>query len=185
MEAAGSSAEQSSVTSELGIIGMTKQGMIGQLLGAALNRAVGPIIALGRARAEAMAQRAITIAIGIAVGGVLAAIGVVFLLLAVTIYATPHLGPAGAAAATGGGALVVGLIVILAVTSRRRAPPPPPAASAGVDAVFAAASDLGRSVREKAEKVADSDAARTAKSSTAVGLALAALVAGIIVGLRG
>ncbi|WP_073631508.1 phage holin family protein [Pseudoxanthobacter soli] len=169
----------------MGIIGMTKQGMIGQLLGAALNRAVGPIIALGRARAEAMAQRAITIAIGIAVGGVLAAIGVVFLLLAVTIYATPHLGPAGAAAATGGGALVVGLIVILAVTSRRRAPPPPPAASAGVDAVFAAASDLGRSVREKAEKVADSDAARTAKSSTAVGLALAALVAGIIVGLRG
>ncbi|MQT13625.1 hypothetical protein [Segnochrobactrum spirostomi] len=118
--------------------------------------------------------------------GLLALIGLVFLLVAVAIWLMPVFGPAGAIALVGGATIIIGLLIVLIVsvaaqTPRRR---PLPAAGASVGdaaAGLAAGFGLGRRTRPT---TSDAPPSETGGVPPAVTAAVVALVAGLIVGRR-
>ncbi len=117
------------------------------------------------------AQRTVTTIVWSIVAGMLALVGLIFLLVAAALGLTPELGPAGATAAVGGGTLLVAGIAALAARPRRprvqRAPTfvaPPPIVS----------------------PAADPSAMRQEDKSSKTGMAIAgaALLAGLVLGRR-
>lgn len=117
------------------------------------------------------AQRTVVTIVWSLVAGMLALVGLIFLLVAAALGLTPELGPAGATAAVGAGTLLFAGIAVLAARPRRprpiRAPayvPPPPVAPPAADP----------SAMRQEDK----------PGKTGMAIAGAALLAGLILGRR-
>ena len=123
------------------------------------------------------AERTVTTIVWSLIAGLLALVGLIFLLVAATIGLTPELGAAGAAAAVGGGMIVVAGLAALAAQPRRRprvrpASMVPPAAFAPPPPMAPPAPDV--SAMKQGER----------SGKTGMAIAGAALLAGLILGRR-
>jgi hypothetical protein len=117
------------------------------------------------------ARRTITTLVWSVIAGMLALVGLIFLLVAAALGLTPELGPAGATAAVGAGTLVVAGLAFIAGQPRRprvraapayMAPPPMPPPAADPAAM-----------RQE-----------TPSGKTAMAITGAALLAGLVLGRR-
>ena len=121
------------------------------------------------------AQRTVTTIVWSIVAGMLALVGLIFLLVAAAFGLAPELGAAGATAVVGAGTLVVAGLAILAAQPRRprvrSAAMPPPAFAAPPPMASPAADPSAMKQDEKSGK-------------TAMAIAGAALVAGLVLGRR-
>ncbi|WP_334175663.1 phage holin family protein [Pseudoxanthobacter sp.] len=158
------------------------------LLDVVAMRFVMPAIERGRANVEATVRRAVVLAIALVAGGLLALIGFIFLLVALTLVLTPYLGPAGAAGAVGGGVVLLGALVALIAT--RRSAPPAPQPVAASDPLGALIAGLGsRKAAGGPARGAETEAAAEGGAGSsplpaALALTAGALLAGIVLGRR-
>ncbi len=171
---------------------------LGALLDVAARRFVLPAIARGRANVEASVRRMVVLAICLTIAGLLALVGLVFLLAALTLFLVPHLGAAGAVATVGGGVVVLAAIIALVGTRSSSPPAQKPADDTTADplgallAGFGGAASGGRT--DKTRRGGDKAAAENVSGDkgsggaeaipAALALTAGALLAGIVLGRR-
>lgn len=121
------------------------------------------------------AQRAATTIVWSIVAGMLALVGLIFLLVAAAFGLAPELGAAGATAAVGAGTLVVAGLAVLAAQPRR----PRVRASAVPPPSFAVPPPMPQPAADPSAMKQDEKSGKTAMA-----IAGAALIAGLVLGRR-
>lgn len=121
------------------------------------------------------AQRTVATIVWSIVAGMLALVGLIFLLVAAALGLTPELGPAGATAAVGAGTLVIAGIALIAAQPRRpRYRQPAVTASTFVPPPVMSPPSADPSAMKQGER----------PGKTTIAITGAALLAGLILGRR-